>query len=185
MNVYFESTGKEHTQECLKRAGMAASQEEIEEFVVATTTGHTALKAAEMLDGKIVAVTHSTGFRKDWENQLSPETRKKIEEKGIHVVTATHALSGVERALSNKSQGMYPLETIANTLRIFGQGTKVCVECVVMAADAGALSGKPVMAIGGTGRGADTALIISPAHGKDLFNMKVNKVVCKPSLLAE
>ena len=65
---------------------------------------------------------------------------------------------------------------------MFGQGTKVCVEIALMAADAGALIGKPVLCIGGSGTGADTALILTPVHQKDFLNMKIHEIICKPHL---
>lgn len=50
------------------------------------------------------------------------------------------------------------MEVIAHTLRFFGQGMKVCVEIAVMAADGGLIPPNiPILSIGGTGRGADTA----------------------------
>lgn len=50
--------------------------------------------------------------------------------------------------------GVYPVEIIAAALRMFGQGTKVCVEVATMAADAGMIpSGEPVIVVGGTGPG--------------------------------
>jgi hypothetical protein len=56
----------------------------------------------------------------------------------------------------------------------------VAVEIAVMAADAGALSGEDIVAIGGSGRGADTALIIKPAHQNNFFDLKIREVICKP-----
>jgi hypothetical protein len=63
---------------------------------------------------------------------------------------------------------------------LFGQGTKVAVEVAIMATDGGALSGNDIVAIGGTGKGADTALILKPANQSHLFDMRIREVVCKP-----
>ena len=82
--------------------------------------------------------------------------------------------------MATKHQGTYPVLIIADTLRLFGHGTKVAVEVTIMAADAGALSGNDVIAIGGTGRGADAALVIKPAHMNNLFDMRIREVICKP-----
>jgi uncharacterized protein len=96
------------------------------------------------------------------------------------VVQATHALSGLERSFAKKHGGIYPVLIVADTLRLFGQGTKVAVEVAIMAADAGALSGNDIIAIGGSGRGADTALIIKPANQSRLFDLKIREIICKP-----
>ncbi len=70
---------------------------------------------------------------------------------------------------------------MAATLRLFGQGVKVTVEITVMAADAGMLPmSDDIMAIGGTGKGADTACVIAPAHSNHIFEMHIKEIVCKP-----
>ena len=62
-----------------------------------------------------------------------------------------------------------------------GEGTKVCVEIVVMAADAGLIPvDKDVIDIGGTGRGADTAMVIKPANASKFFNLKIRETIAKP-----
>jgi hypothetical protein len=103
-----------------------------------------------------------------------------LERKGAAVVIASHALSGIERSFRSRHKGLYPTELVADVLRIFGQGTKVCVEIALMAADAGALSGETLMSIGGTGTGADTAMVLTPAHQRDFLEMKIHEIVCKP-----
>ena len=59
----------------------------------------------------------------------------------------------------------------------------MAVECAIMAADAGMLSGGKVISIGGTGRGADTALVMTPGHADKLFeNVIIHEIICKPNL---
>lgn len=74
-----------------------------------------------------------------------------------------------------------PSTIIADTLRLFGQGTKVCVEIVSMAIDAGLIPPEPVVAIAGTGYGADTVLLIEGKNSRKFFDMKVKEVIAKPS----
>ena len=91
-------------------------------------------------------------------------------------------LSGAERGMSRKFGGVYPMEIIANTLRMLGQGTKVCVEISVMALDAGLIPyGEDVIAVGGTDEGADTAIILRPAHAADIFDTWISEILCKPA----
>ncbi len=62
-----------------------------------------------------------------------------------------------------------------------GEGTKVCVEITLMAADAGLIPvGKDVVAVAGTGNGADTALRIKPANASRFFDLKIREVIAKP-----
>jgi hypothetical protein len=86
----------------------------------------------------------------------------------------------VERSVAQKHGGVYPVLLIADTLRLFGQGTKVAVEVAIMAADAGALSGDDIIAIGGSGSGADAALVLKPAHQNNFFDLRIREIICKP-----
>ncbi|MBW2709528.1 MAG: hypothetical protein JRD04_09665 [Deltaproteobacteria bacterium] len=179
--MYFEESGKTHTEETLKRAFERAVALGLNEVVVASTTGDTALKAAEIFEKfTITAVSYHCGFRKPFESVMDPGVRNDLLAKGIHVISATHALSGVERAVAKKHGGVYPALLIADTLRLFGQGTKVAVEVAIMAADSGALTGKDIVSIGGSGRGSDTALILKPANQSEMFELRIREVVCKP-----
>ncbi|MGB6339590.1 MAG: hypothetical protein WBF32_07415, partial [Candidatus Aminicenantaceae bacterium] len=68
-------------------------------------------------------------------------------------------------------------------LRVFGQGTKVAIEIALMAADAGLISTlEPCMSIGGTEQGADTAILLIPAHAQNFFDLRVLEILAKPRL---
>jgi hypothetical protein len=179
--MYFDKSGMENTDQTLRLAAQRAKELGIDEVVVASTTGATARKALETFKGfRIVAVTYHCGFKEPFKSVLPEEVRADLEAKGARVVMATHALSGLERSLAKKHNGVYPVLIIADTLRLFGQGTKVAVEVSIMAADAGTLSGKDIVSIGGTGRGVDTALVLRPANQSDLFDLRIREVICKP-----
>ncbi|MEZ4527799.1 MAG: pyruvate kinase alpha/beta domain-containing protein [Desulfobacterales bacterium] len=179
--MYFEKQGKENTEQTLRLAYARAGELGLSEVVLASSKGDTAYKAFEIFEGfKIVMVTYHCGFKEPFKNILPDETKNDLIKKGVRVVAATHALSGVERAVAQKHSGIYPALLIADTLRLFGQGVKVAVEISIMAADAGMLSGNDIVAIGGTGRGADAALILKPVNQSDLFDMKIREIVCKP-----
>lgn len=180
--VYFESPGEQNTDVLLSVVKRYVDEKNIRDIVVASTRGLTGVKASEILKGyNVVIVTHHTGFREPGKNELKDEYRRKILANGARIFTGTHALSSVERAIRRRFGAVETLEIIANTLRLLGQGTKVCVEIVLMAADAGLISmDKDVVAVGGTGRGADTALLIKPANTSDFFNLKIKEIIAKP-----
>ena len=53
----------------------------------------------------------------------------------------------------------------------------------VMALDNGAIElNKPVVCVGGSARGADTACIITPAYTADCLDTKIHEILCKPGL---
>ncbi len=179
--MYFAKAGKDNTNQVLKFASERGKELGIDEVVVASTTGFTAYKAIELLQGfRLVVVTSHCGFNEPFRNEMTKDVKEDLENKGIVVVSASHALSGVERSIAKKHSGAYPVLIMADTLRLFGQGTKVAVEVAVMAADAGALSGNDIISIGGSGGGADAALVLKPAHQNNLFDMKIREVICKP-----
>jgi hypothetical protein len=112
---------------------------------------------------------------------MPADIRKRLQEKGVKILTTTHLLAGVDRSLRVKWGGVYPAEIIAQTLRILGQGVKVCVEVACMALDAGLVPyGEEIIAVGGTSTGADTAIVIVPAHSNQFFDTKVKEILCKP-----
>lgn len=182
--VYFEAAGSQNTELVLKLAKEYAQAEGIEDILVASTTGETGARASEVFeDFNVVVVTHHSSFVKPGTLELREENRGKILERGAKLLTATHALSGVERAVRKKFTTILPLELIAHALRLFGEGTKVCVEISVMAADAGLIPvDKNIVAIAGTGRGADTALVIKPASASDFFSLEVRETIAKPRI---
>lgn len=182
--LYFDNSGPRNTRHTLEVAAKRADELDIQNVVVATTSGETGLIAANLFQSKnLVVVTHSTGFLKPDYQELLPELRNKIEETGAKVLTCQHALGGVGRAV-RKKLGTYELEEIiAYTLRIFGEGTKVAVEIALMAADAGLIAiREPCISIGGTGRGADTAILLRPAHAQNFFDIKIMEILAKPRL---
>ena len=92
-------------------------------------------------------------------------------------------MGGIGRAVNKKFSSIQVDEIIAQTLKLFGQGTKVAVEIAIMAADAGAVrTDQLAVSIGGTSRGADTAIVIKPANTYKFFNVKVDEIICKPKV---
>ena len=184
--MYFDSHGPENTTEAIKIAVQEAVKRQISHMVIASNSGATAFALAEEAGkqgytGGLVCVSHVYGFKEGGKNELTEENREKLEKQGVRVCTAAHVLSGAERNLSRKFQGVYPVEIIAHTLRMLGAGIKVCVEISVMALDAGYVSfGKPIIALGGTGRGADTASILTPGYTSSILDTKIHEILCKP-----
>jgi hypothetical protein len=180
--TYFTQPGEHNTNTVLKLAKEYAQTQKITHIIVASTTGKTGAKAAKTLKNhNVIVVTHHVGFGEPNTHELKEEYKQQILKHKAKILTSTHALSSVERAIRKKFQTLPPLELIAHTLRLLGEGTKVCVEITLMAADAGLIpTNKDIIAIAGTGRGADTALIIKPATASEFFNLKIKEIITKP-----
>ncbi|MFZ5650513.1 MAG: pyruvate kinase alpha/beta domain-containing protein [Bacillota bacterium] len=178
--MYWVKKGTDNTDATVKLALERASDLSIKHIVVASCSGFTALKFIGCPQ-QVVCVTHHVGFDGPGVDEMDQSTREKLQKAGIKVLTTTHLLAGVDRAVRNKFGGVYPAEIMAQTLRIFGQGLKVCAEIASMALDAGMIPyGSDIIAVGGTGAGADTAAIILPAHSNKFFDTKVREIICKP-----
>jgi hypothetical protein len=181
--VYYDSQTEANTETTLFRAKERAEALGIRDILVASTIGKTGVRASEIFKGsRLIVVRHHSGFQNPGSQEMTKENEKKLLASGALIVTAGHAFSGVERAIRMKRDTIGPLELMADTLRLFGEGTKVCLEITVMAADAGAIPmDRPVVAIAGTSKGADTALVVQPAHSNNFFDLYVKEIIAKPS----
>lgn len=178
--MYWNKKGKANTDATLAAALNRGRVLNLKHLVIASSTGATAEK---VLDSgfEVVCVTSHSGFSGPGKNRMDPAIQQKLQNKGAAILTTTHLLAGVDRALRFKFQGLYPAEIIAGSLRLFGEGLKVCVEISVMALDAGLIPyGEEIIAVGGTGAGADTACVILPAHSNYFFDTVIKEIICKP-----
>ena len=178
--LYFEKKGSINTEETIRLAYERAIELNIRDIVVSSTHGGTALKANEVFNDpkfNIVAVTISEGYEEEgW--TMMQEERSTLVRKGIKVFTGTHALGGdVNTAFTKKFGGKAFNEIVTQTLYLFCQGMKVCVEIVLMAADAGLIS---VIAIAGTDDGADTAIVVKPSYPRKFLELKIKEIIAKP-----
>jgi len=184
---YFEKQGESNTLDAARFAIERAKELKIRTIIVASTSGKTAQVFFDAMSGsglELVVVTHVVGFSKPGVWEFSAITADQLQKQGVRIVTGTHALSGLERALSRspKVGGGSRTEAIAEALRrIVAVGLKVAVECVLIAADQGAIGiNEEVIAVGGTGSGADAVCVIRPAHTASFFDLQVREIVAMP-----
>jgi uncharacterized protein len=178
--LYFETPGKTNTDSTLNAVRRRAGELKVKQIVVASTHGHTAKRAAELLGGgdvDIIAVSISAGFDEEGWTMTRGE-REELEKRGIRVITATHALGDdVSEAFSEAA----PNKIVRETLYRFCQGMKVAVEVSLMAADAGLLDvTREAIAVGGTNEGADTAIVLKPACTRKFKDVEIREIIAKP-----
>lgn len=179
--VIFTEPGPGNADRTLALVKARAQALGIKTILVATTSGATGLKAAQVLQGfNVVAVTHSVGFQAPYHVEHDADLVEQMIAAGAKVLTTTHAFGGVGRAVRKKMGTYQTEEIIAYTLRCFGQGMKVAAEITLMASDAGYIvpAGEPIIAVGGSGRGADTAAVILPTHAQTFFDLKFLEILC-------
>jgi len=190
---YFEEIKPENTDTLLALVKEKVLEKGIKHIIVASTRGETGVKTAKTFKDSginIVVVTHQIGPRGP---ELLKENEKTIRALGVKIVTCTHAFGGVGGSLrrfpprQQRPQPFWPAyvppmgSLIANVLRLFSAGMKVCFEITLMAADAGAIPiGENVIAVAGQRRGADTAIVIKSANTTSFFDLDVQEIIAKP-----
>jgi uncharacterized protein len=181
---YFDNCGPTNTMVTLEIALSYCKSANIKKIVVASSTGETALNLREKAGDsvEIIAVTFSAGSNYREEVERFNRNQQYLINKGIKIVRGLHAFSGVERSFEEKyKSGFVPLNIISDTLRIFSQGIKVCVEISVMAAENGLISpDEDIIVIGGSDTGADTAILLKPAYAANIFETRIKAILCMP-----
>ncbi len=174
--TYFETFGMENTETTLRLAMERAKARGINTILLASTRGDTARRAAELYAGtgiKLVVVPHQYGFG---ETQRFPkELVTELEKKGHRVYFGT-MLFHPDSFYGEKAPTL-----IATVLRTFCQGMKVAMEIILMATNGGCIaSGEKVIAVTGTGRGADTAVVATAAPTNKFHELHITEIICKP-----
>jgi len=186
--VYFEkSLPNVNTEATLQVSKERALEAGIKSVVVASGTGTTGVKAAELFMDtgiQIVVVTEHAGafkFPTATPLLLHQMHRKRLEELGARIVTANYAFySALE---SHPKFGGNII--ISDTLKRFSQGMKTAVEVSMMAADAGAVpTNEDVIAVAGTLEGCDTAIIVKPCYTSRFFHkekgIEIKQIIAMP-----
>lgn len=175
--TYFEDVRADNTEVTFSLVRERLKGSAIDRVALASTTGATAERAARFFreDGvKLIVVPHQFDFKRDV-NPFPRDLATKLRGDGHEVHFATMLFH------TDDFYGSTSPSQMANLLRCFSQGVKVCVEIVVMATDGGHVTkGEQVIAIAGTGRGSDTALVMQAASSQHLKKLRINEILCKP-----
>jgi len=164
--TYFDKTSDKDpegmTRQTLRLALKRGDELGIKYFVVASSTGLVAKMALSELAGRRLVVV---GEDRSWyDGVLLKDLRSKA----------------VPTLFSREIPYSYPSDVQA-ALRRFCEGAKVCPEVVMLAADKNAVpTGREVVAIAGTGSGADTAMVVASAKSKDFGELRIKELLCKP-----
>jgi hypothetical protein len=174
--IYFERPGNGNTADVIRLVKERAQARRIKKVLVASTRGETARAAAKALEGTglhLVVIPWQYGFRDT--QPFPPELVAELQEKGHRVHFGT-MLFHTEDLFGNRTP-----QVMANLLRIFGQGIKVCVEIIMMACDGGCVDiGEKVIVVAGTGGGANTAIVATASPSTKMAGLRVHEIICKP-----
>jgi hypothetical protein len=191
--VYFEKPGKNNTDGVVEVVLDRLAEGDIKTVVIASTTGYTAFKFSKALQGwediKLISVAESALIR-EWGTEypsLKAEDKRKLEQQGVVVADKVAYLFHSSVLDYSNWKCPTPEEIVKQMLYAFGQGLKVAIEVVLIAVACGFLDPfQDVIAVGGTSRGADTAIVVNATYPNHLFSrdsakrLKVSEILCKP-----
>lgn len=191
---YFNVCGQINTEKTLELAIQRANELGIKKLIVASETGLSALKAAEMLrDSEIdlIVVTSAAGKTIDSKiigalkiGIMDERIWNQLEKDGAKIVRGTDPLHNICAALERR--GIPTMATLVRTcLGIVSSGISVCVTATMMATDNGALKeGEEIVAAAGSWIGLDTAVVMRAANSVDFLKegpaIEVREIICKP-----
>jgi hypothetical protein len=180
--VYFEERGRVNTDETLALAKARAEALGIRNIIVASYTGATGAKAAQVFAGyNLVVVAGVYGFREPNQVAMQADNRAAIEAQGGKLLFTGHAFGMLGRSVNKRFGAIQVDEIIAHTLRLLSPGVKVGCEITCMATDAGLVrAGDEVIAIGGSGGGADSATVLRASNTHTFFDTRILEIICKP-----
>ncbi|MGQ9478677.1 MAG: hypothetical protein ACUVQ0_01480 [Thermoproteota archaeon] len=168
-STYFYNPGPENTDDVIKAIARRLREEDIEDVVVASTSGRTGLKFTQALKKRVrvIAVSHE---------RMVPEIKERIIRLGGLAIDGTH--------LPLHSRGM---DKVRDAFYTLGQGFKVAVEVIMIASDKGVLKPRrDAIGVGGSGEGADTAIIARATPTRDIFSsdkssrLEVREIIAMP-----
>lgn len=193
--VYFRNPGKENTGRVVEVVLKRLDEGDVKTVVVASTTGYTAHKFADALEGRKDVTLISVGetpLACEWDAKakypfLAPEVKQDLERRGVIVADRVPYLLHSSVLDSSRWQAPSAGEIVRDTLYAFGQGLKVAVEVVLIAVASGFLAPyQDVIAVGGTSRGADTAIVVWATFPNHVLSedrrkrLRIREVLCKP-----
>ena len=173
--VYFEKHDKENTAEVIRLSKERAIARDITKIVLASTRADTAREFSKALsdtDIKLVVVAWQYGFKEEQPFWLDLIPELEAQGHKVHFGTMLfHAteLFGEER-----------LRLIASLLRTFGEGFKTAFEILLIATDSGKVThGETVVVVGGSGAGADTAIVATAASSLKFHELHIQEIIAK------
>jgi hypothetical protein len=158
IDYYFLEYGPENTDKVVEAVEERIKAKGVKTVIVASDSGKTAVKFCEKLKGlaKIIAIS--------WK-EMDSKNVESLKKYGAIIVQKS------ETPLSTKETA-----DIRNAYYTLGQGFKVAVEVTLIAVDKGFINvGEEVISVGGTGGGADTAILVKASSTKDMLGSDIEK----------
>ena len=189
---YFDEPGEGNTQLVIEAVSQRLEVGGIKKVIVASTSGETAAKFARSLKGKteLICVSEAS-YRREWGEEwpcLKQEFGQELERLGVAIIDRAPYVFHNSVLEAARWPGDFPERLVKETLYCFGQGMKVAVEVALMAASCGyATPYEDVIGVGGSGKGADTAIVLRATYPASLFDkdpgkrLEIREVIAMPT----
>ena len=188
---YFDEPGEGNTQLVIEAVSQRLEASGVNKVIVASTSGETAAKFAANLKGKaeLICVSGGPSRREGGEEwpSLKQELRQDMERLGVAIIDRAPYVFHSSVLEAAEGAGAFPERLVKETLYCFGQGMKVAVEVALMAVSSGYVAPfQDVIAVGGSGTGADTAIVLRATYPAALFDkdpskkMEIKEIIAMP-----
>jgi len=188
---YFDEPGEENTQLVIEAVSQRLEAGGIRMVIVASTSGKTAVEFAHSLKGKAELICVSEApYRREWGEQwpcLKQEFRQELERLGVTIIDKVPYVFHSSVLESARWSDAFPERLVKETLYSFGQGMKVAVEVALIGVSCGYVAPyEDVISVGGSSKGADTAIILRATYPASLFDkdsekrLEIREIIAMP-----
>lgn len=151
----------------LQAAVDTALQREISVIIIASTTGDTALKLLTLIAGRKVRLIVVTSEKAKNGAHFKDEICEELRSKGV--VILTNRPPGIVSRLMRKTFGRLvssPWQKYLSKIQMdYGTGVRVCHKITRIVMHAGIIEDGRIVAVAGTKRGADCAVVLATEAG--------------------
>jgi len=188
---YFDEPGEGNTQLVIEAVAQRLKGGGINQVVVASTSGETAAKFARNLKGKaeIICVSEAP-YRRERGTRwpcLKQKFRKELDRLGAAIIDRAPEIFHHSVLEAARWSDAFPERMVRETLYCFGQGMKVAVEVALVAVSCGYVTPfQDVIGVGGSGSGADTAIVLRATYPACLFDrdpakrLEIKEIIAMP-----
>jgi hypothetical protein len=188
---YFDEPGEGNTQWVIEAVSQRLEAGGIKKVIVASTSGETAAKFARSLKGRVELICVSQApYLREWGQEwpcLKQKFRRQMERLGVAIIDRAPYVFHNSVLEAAPWSDAFPERLVKETLYCFGQGMKVAVEVVLMAVSCGYVTPfEDVIGVGGSGKGADTAIVLRATYPACLFDkdpakrLEIKEVIAMP-----
>lgn len=198
---FFENPGEENTSEVIEAVVKRALEGDIDAMIVASISGRTAIKVTECLKEKglkikVVCISGPPSWEKypEYEFPLIKEKQqKKLKELGVQII------DWIEEPFKPiVFRNWWEKKTIEvqrpesdlfwmTLICVGGHGFRTAIEVIFMAVEAGVIKvGERVIGVAGTGKGADSAIVMKASRFEDAVGpkparrLKIEEILAMP-----